>query len=81
MTTTRNLQIAAMLQEAADSLQQQGANPFQINAVRRGAQNAEEQCTVVTETRGPLEGLRAVQGGEAESREIFRRLHHGCAKP
>jgi putative hydrolase len=32
----------------------------------------EGQCTVVTETRGPLTGLRVVRGRELECREVYR---------
>jgi len=34
----------------------------------------EGQCTIVTETRGPLTGLRVVRGREAECREYYRGL-------
>ena len=33
----------------------------------------EDQCTVVTETRGPLAGRRVVRGREQECREYYRR--------
>jgi putative hydrolase len=31
----------------------------------------EGQCTIVTETRGPLTGLRVVRGREAACREYY----------
>ncbi|MFQ5634495.1 MAG: DNA-binding protein, partial [Gammaproteobacteria bacterium] len=37
------------------------------------ADHLEGQCTVVTETRGPLLGLRVVRGREAECRRHYRR--------
>ena len=33
----------------------------------------EGQCTIVTETRGPLEGRRVVRGQEAECRRLLRK--------
>ena len=34
----------------------------------------ENQCTVVTETRGPLKGKRVIRGREAECREHYREI-------
>lgn len=36
-----------------------------------GSDHREGQCTVVTETRGPLEGRRVVRGREAECRRLL----------
>ncbi len=73
--TGANPTVARMLREVADLLEQQGANPFRVNAYRRAARTAdtlgediavlaaregtEGQYTVVTETHGPLEGRHA----------------------
>ena len=37
----------------------------------------EGQCTVVTETRGPLTGQRVVRGQEMECREYYRQVNVG----
>ncbi|MEN8259624.1 MAG: helix-hairpin-helix domain-containing protein [Pseudomonadota bacterium] len=36
----------------------------------------EGQCTVVTETHGPMEGLRVVRGQEDACRDYYRRMKH-----
>ncbi len=40
---------------------------------------AEQQCTVVTETRGPLRGQRVVRGREPECAAYYRRLAAGSS--
>lgn len=61
---TVNRQVAEKFRDAADLLEQQGANPFRIEAYRRAADT-------VTERRGPLAGRRVVRGRETECTEYY----------
>lgn len=57
-----NQKVAGKLREAADLLQQQGANPFRVNAYRRAADTVsglDEDLTVLVRRRG-MEGLLAL---------------------
>lgn len=76
-----NSVLAANLREFGDLLEQQGADGFRIAAYRRAHELGrvgewvviyyqtdalpEGQCTIVTESRGPLAGRRVVRGREA----------------
>lgn len=70
----KNSEIAAKLNEIADLLEQQQANPFRVNAYRRAAATLAHLDTPVTgivQDRG-LEGLTALPGvGEGIARSIF----------
>lgn len=64
MAATVNQQVATRLREAADLLQQQGANPFRVNAYRRAADTVaglEEDLEALVDRAGE-EGLVALPG-------------------
>lgn len=64
MTQEVNQRVASRLREAADLLQQQGANPFRVNAYRRAADTVaelEEDLRDLVEREGD-EGLIALPG-------------------
>jgi putative hydrolase len=64
MTSTTNREIVARLREAADLLEQQGANPFRVNAYRIAARTVAglpEEAAVLFARKG-LAGLIALPG-------------------
>lgn len=64
MTTRNNQAIAAKLQELADLLEQQQANPFRVNAYRRAARTIAgygEPISVLVQREG-VEGLERLAG-------------------
>ncbi len=64
MARNTNQNIAARLREAADLLDQQGANPFRVNAYRRAARTVDgltEDATALFAREG-LDGLIALPG-------------------
>lgn len=86
--TPTNDEIADLLNHMADLLEDQDDNPYRVQAFRSGAKNVratatpltqlveqdgpEAQCTVVTETNGPLRGQRVVRGRERECRAFYQ---------
>jgi putative hydrolase len=76
-----NQAIAAKLQEIADLLEQQNANPFRVNAYRRAARTVsvhEEELSVLAEREGTggLERLPAI--GHSIALAIQEMLETGC---
>jgi putative hydrolase len=64
MERTQNRYIADRLREAADLLEQQGANPFRVNAYRKAArtvESVEADLSVILRTEG-FEGLTSLPG-------------------
>ncbi|MCI0506115.1 MAG: helix-hairpin-helix domain-containing protein [Gammaproteobacteria bacterium] len=70
----KNTEIAGQLNEIADLLQEQNANPFRVNAYRHAAstlENLQQPVTEVIEQRG-FEGLLELPGiGEGIARSIY----------
>jgi putative hydrolase len=64
MERTQNRYIGDRLREAADLLEQQGANPFRVNAYRKAArtvESVEDDLSVIFRTEG-FEGLTSLPG-------------------
>jgi putative hydrolase len=80
MANLTNQDIAARLREAADLLEQQGANPFRVNAYRTAAGTVaglgEEAAELFK--RGGMEGLIALPGiGRSLAAAIAEMVHTG----
>ncbi|HEX7078503.1 MAG TPA: helix-hairpin-helix domain-containing protein [Candidatus Eisenbacteria bacterium] len=75
-----NLTIARRLEEVARLLEEQGANPFRIQAYRRGAETVRRLDRPVSEIleREGIEGLRRLAAiGDSLSRAIRDLIRHG----
>lgn len=80
MGATTNQSIAGRLREAADLLEQQGANPFRVNAYRAAARTVAElpeEAAVLYERTG-MDGLTALPGiGRSLAAAISEMLRTG----
>jgi hypothetical protein len=80
MTETVNAEVAARLEEVARILNDQGANPFRVDAYRRAAMTIRRITKPVSEivrTEG-IEGLRQLPGiGETLARTIWQTVVSG----
>jgi DNA polymerase (family X) len=84
MTQKLNARIATRLEEVADILEAQQANPYRVQSYRRAAvtvRNCDRAMNKIVMEQG-IEGLRGLPGiGENLSRAIHQSAGYDSAKP
>jgi DNA polymerase/3'-5' exonuclease PolX len=70
-----NEDIAHLLEQIADLLEQQDDNPYRVQAFRRGAESVRTSAVPLTEIvrteGGPLAGKRVIRGREGECEQFY----------